>query len=242
MNRSDYLSLTLIRHAQSKFNEAEAEEGFEKTQFNPILIDPEITDVGVKQTQVVFEQLKSKPYDVVLVSPLKRALITATNIFRENCGNPKFIAVPLLTEQLVCSGEIGSNFYELTRTFKHVDFSLVNQLKRPEYWYLDCLQEENWTDSILQEANELGITEPNKVGEFVLAKLKIRPELLETLEKLAKRAQEAKDAIKRIVAEQGPEKRYAIVTHQCLLEELTKSQERPGMVFANCQIEEFILE
>lgn len=236
------LALTLIRHAQSKFNVAEGKSPFDKIKFNPHLIDPEITETGIKQAQELSLRLQNKPYDIVFVSPLVRALQTATLIFKNNRGNPKFIALPALSEWLSCSGELARNYHLTKRTFNHVDFRAIDALQRPELWYLSFLRDDQWILSILEEAARKNIVELEKLAGFALGKLQTAPLFPETLENFSERVQEAKRTVSRIIQSEGAHKSYALVTHDIFLQEFTKDGEKPGIRFNNCQAEEFSLE
>lgn len=242
MRGKQKLNLTLIRHAQSKFNVAELEHAFDKVKFSTRFIDPEITELGMKQAQELSNQLKNKPYDIVFVSPLVRALQSATLIFKENPGKPKFIAIPTLSEWFSCSGELGRDYFKMKRAFKHVDFSTIDKLKRPEFWYLNFVRDEEWINSVLEEATLKKIIELETFAGFALEKLRTAPVFPETLENFSDRVQEAKRMVQQLIAQEGPEKSYAFVTHAVFLQEFTKHEEHPGIQFDNCQAEEFNLE
>lgn len=243
MEGKDKISVTLIRHCHSKFNLAEATHGFESIQYNPELIDPELTDLGIQQAKEVSEKLKNKQYDFVFVSPLTRALQTAALLFGNHPTKPKFVVMPSLSEMFLCSSDFGSDYYHIKRTFHEVDFSHVEKLKKPEYWYLECLQSEEWVSSILEEADKEGITELSQAALFILEKIKGTTYFPESPENFVKRVEMAKACIKDFIAKEGTDKSYAVITHYWVLMELTKSEEAPaGKIFKNCQFADHILD
>lgn len=242
MRQINKVKVTLIRHAQSRFNQAQLERGFESVMFLPELIDAELTELGIKQTQEVGKQLKHKHYDVVFVSPLTRTLQTATYVFEENVGKPKFVAVPHLHEMLVSAGEIGGDYHKKKKIFNHVDFHMMDKLQQPEFWYLDCIHDLDWRTAILAEAKKQNISEFEEVGRFILKSLQQSPLFPETLKNLSRRIQDAKNTIKNYVAENGSDKNYALVAHYLVLEELTRTKDQPGIPFENCQVVDHILD
>jgi broad specificity phosphatase PhoE len=52
------------------------------------------------------------PLDIVLVSPLRRAIQTAYYLFRDHPNKPKLIVVPFLREMLSSSCDIGGNLIQ----------------------------------------------------------------------------------------------------------------------------------
>src|SRR4051812_4510435 len=67
----------LIRHGQSTFNHA-----YELTGVDPGHIDAPLTELGHAQVEDARRAMEGVPVDLVIVSPLTRALQTALGVFR----------------------------------------------------------------------------------------------------------------------------------------------------------------
>lgn len=245
MRSNDNITITLIRHAESKFNEAECDPaygGFYGAKFHPDLIDPLITDRGVAQTKKAHDKVATKSYDFIFVSPLRRALQTATMVFENNPGKPKFVAVPWLSEYFHSAGDLGSDLETVKETFKHVDFSVLSELENPDFWYLENLADEKWKKSMLQKIEEQGIVDKNKAAVFILSEMKKRRDAPESNSDFTGRIEKAKTFIKNFVAKEGSEKNYALVAHAYFIEEFTATSKSYGRWFDNCEVKEFSID
>lgn len=78
------------------------------------------------------------PIDLVIVSPLRRALKTCDIIFADHPSNPPVIVDPTFREILCSSNDIGSRIEESKKEFTRYDFSLITD---PDYWYLLNIQD-----------------------------------------------------------------------------------------------------
>lgn len=244
MRSNEDVKLTLIRHAQSRFNVHEfdpAYGGKEGSWYHPDLIDPLITDKGLAQAKSAQEKIGAKPYDFIFVSPLRRALQTATVIFEKNEGCPKFIAVPMLSERFHCAGDLGSDLDTVKRNFKHVDFAVVDGLVNPDYWYLENLADEKWREVMLKEIKEQGIEDKDKAAAHILSLMKIRGEDPESYTDFTARVGKAIEFIKEFIAKEGLEKKYAVVAHGYFLREFTTIVSKDRSWFDNCEIKEVSL-
>jgi broad specificity phosphatase PhoE len=113
----------LIRHGQSTFN-----EHYSATGIDPMHIDARLTDLGRQQVAEARQRLSRYGYDVVLASPLTRAIQTAEGIFG---GRAPIEITPLHREWQVSSCDIGRSTAELLEEFPHLNFG---QLSDP--WWL----------------------------------------------------------------------------------------------------------
>ena len=97
-----------IRHGEATHNVQEKPWG-------PELIDARLTDVGVKQAKKQADEWAKLPIDVVIVSPLTRALDTAVHGLRAHleCGVP-FVAIE------ECREQIGQNLPDKRRSISDV--------------------------------------------------------------------------------------------------------------------------
>jgi len=123
----------IIRHAQSLYNmEMQRVINWFKPKFwwygfEPGIKDPQISELGHEQVARYKDFITSiaEP-DVILVSPLRRALQTATGIW----GSKPMRAIPIMREIASTQGDVGNNPDGLKVDFPHVDFDNVTN----EWW------------------------------------------------------------------------------------------------------------
>jgi broad specificity phosphatase PhoE len=108
-------SIDLIRHGQSTFN-----AHYEATGEDPLHFDARLTELGAQQVVTARDRYRDRDYDVVLVSPLTRAIQTAHGIFGDR-GLPMEICA-LHREWQISSCDIGRAVAELQGDFPHLDF------------------------------------------------------------------------------------------------------------------------
>jgi broad specificity phosphatase PhoE len=122
----------LIRHGQSTFN---AE--FEATGVDPMIFDAPLSALGLEQLKRARVQLTSlsKP-DIILSSPLTRALQTAVGLFGDR--DIPITVSALHREQLECSCDVGRSPNALAAEFPHLRF---DHLEDP--WWYDGDKDEN---------------------------------------------------------------------------------------------------
>lgn len=101
------MDVYLIRHAQSLYNVGEAAveelhgpnykqtEDYIALKYDESLCDCSITEHGVQHSLEAKKQLEAVPVDVVIVSPLRRALETCHHMFKDHPSKPKIIVDPL---------------------------------------------------------------------------------------------------------------------------------------------------
>jgi len=107
----------LIRHGQSTFN-----EHYSATGQDPLHFDARLTALGQRQVTAARERLSGHDYDIVLASPLTRAIQTAEGIFG---GRVKIEISPLHREWQLSSCDIGRSLAELRADFPHLDFGAL---------------------------------------------------------------------------------------------------------------------
>lgn len=109
--------IDLIRHGQS-----EANVFFELTQgVDTKMLDARLTAFGKQQAAELGVRLASKHYDLVLVSPLTRAIETAITIFAGR--DIPFHVHHVHAERLEDSADVGRKPHLLKADFPHLDFS-----------------------------------------------------------------------------------------------------------------------
>ncbi len=112
----------LIRHGQSEANVALDLD-------NPnFYYDAKLTTLGKKQAQNTKKKLKNIDFDLVICSPLTRALQTFSLIFPNL--SKEAVILPLVREHSLCSSEVGRQPSILAKEFPDFRF---NNLKK--FWW-----------------------------------------------------------------------------------------------------------
>ncbi|EKX52569.1 hypothetical protein GUITHDRAFT_101736 [Guillardia theta CCMP2712] len=101
----------IIRHAQGQHNVS--------FQFD---FDPPLTKVGRQQVKQQHEISKTLGVEVVIVSPLRRTLQTATGLFP---GHTNMVAFEDIRETLTESCNLRQPVEDAMKEFSHVDFHLI---------------------------------------------------------------------------------------------------------------------
>lgn len=117
--------ITLIRHAEGEHNAA-YDAGNPKLGFS--IPDPPLTKAGRAQALAAKHQLKGQHFSLVVVSPLTRALETATIIFGDL--RVPIVVMPELSEH--CGGPncLLSRIEKLKEKFPSIDFTSLNQAQQ----------------------------------------------------------------------------------------------------------------
>ena len=110
-------------------------------KFDLKLEDVDITEEGMKQCEEAAEKLINNKIDVdlVIVSPLRRALATCDCIFKIYKRKiPKkeklhIVVDPDFREIFESACDIGSRLRESMKDFPDFDYSLIGN---PDYWYI----------------------------------------------------------------------------------------------------------
>ncbi len=117
------MTIFLVRHAQSEFNAT-----FRRGDDDPMLFDAPLSKLGREQARAAREPVRKLGIARVLVSPMTRALQTASILF-----GPDFPTevVADIREQVVHSCDIGRPPEELAKAFPCYDFSHLERC----WWY-----------------------------------------------------------------------------------------------------------
>jgi glucosyl-3-phosphoglycerate phosphatase len=113
-------SVDLIRHGQSTFN-----AHYEATGQDPLHFDARLSPLGEQQVKAARDRYRDRDYDIVLASPLTRAIQTAHGIFGDR--DIPFEICVLHREWQISSCDIGRGVTELTTDFPHLDFSALSE-------------------------------------------------------------------------------------------------------------------
>ncbi|MHC2105956.1 MULTISPECIES: histidine phosphatase family protein [unclassified Methylobacterium] len=117
--------IVCIRHGESTFNAAHRHGGGD-----PGLLDARLTPRGQAQARDARERLKDIPFELVVISPLTRAIETAAILFGEHPNQPRVLVEVLHRECQESSCDVGRAASEIAAEFPHLD---VGHL--PEVWW-----------------------------------------------------------------------------------------------------------
>jgi glucosyl-3-phosphoglycerate phosphatase len=107
-------TIHLIRHAQSTFNAAQ-----EATGLDPLHFDARLSALGLSQVEKTRQAVRDIPCDVVISSPLTRALQTAVGLFE---GRAQIRVEPLHREYQESSCDMGRSPRLLSTEFPGLAF------------------------------------------------------------------------------------------------------------------------
>lgn len=116
----------LIRHGQSTFNEATATTPWS----DPMLFDAPLTPYGAEQAKALRLQVSTLGVELVVTSPLTRAIQTAMLAFADSGAAP-IVVEALLRERLEASCDIGRPPRALAPEFPALSFDHL-----PDDWWL----------------------------------------------------------------------------------------------------------
>lgn len=117
--------IILIRHGQSTFNEIHSATGID-----PMHFDARLTALGRRQVEEARQRLASTQPQLVVMSPLTRAIETALGIFGDRDAN--FLVSDLHREHLESSCDVGRAPRYLREEFPHLDFAHLD-----DHWWHD---------------------------------------------------------------------------------------------------------
>ncbi len=113
-----------LRHAQSAFNEV-----YTEGDPDPMLFDARLSDLGHEQVTEARATFKDLRFDIIIVSPLTRALQTATGIFGGH--DVKMEVEALHREYLESSCDVGRHPRALSEDFPALEFDHLDEA----WWY-----------------------------------------------------------------------------------------------------------
>jgi broad specificity phosphatase PhoE len=117
-------SAHLLRHAESTFNVI-----YDRTEVDPGDFDARLSDNGYAQAEDARLRMEALPVDLVITSPLTRAIETATVVFGDR--------VPIIVERLhrewqLNSCDVGRSASVLAAEFPSLRFDHLPE----EWWYV----------------------------------------------------------------------------------------------------------
>ena len=117
--------IVCIRHGESTFNAHHRATGRD-----PGHLDARLTPRGQAQARAARDALRAIPFELVVVSPLTRAIETSALLFGDHPATPKFLVEVLHRECQESSCDVGRAASEIAAEFPHLD---VGHL--PEIWW-----------------------------------------------------------------------------------------------------------
>ncbi|KST57539.1 phosphoglycerate mutase [Methylobacterium sp. GXS13] len=122
---SETTRIVCIRHGESTFNAAHR-----LGRGDPGHRDARLTPRGQAQAREARQRLTDIPFELVVVSPLTRAIETAAIVFGEHPSQPRVLVEVLHRECQESSCDVGRATSEIAAEFPHLD---VGHL--PEIWW-----------------------------------------------------------------------------------------------------------
>lgn len=123
-------TITFIRHGQSEFNRHWAATGRD-----PLIRDAPLSELGHEQVRAARAAARALEPDVVITSPLTRALQTAVGLFGD--GSVSIVVDAEHRERLTNTDDIGSPPHELAARFPQLSFAHL----APAWWHQGPLDE-----------------------------------------------------------------------------------------------------
>ena len=114
-----------IRHGESTFNAA-----YRATGLDPMEFDAPLTETGREQVAATRESLRAVPFELVVTSPLTRALQTTAGLFGDHPARPPILVEVLHRECQESSCDVGRAASQIAAEFPHLR---VDHL--PEIWW-----------------------------------------------------------------------------------------------------------
>ncbi|MGU3538722.1 histidine phosphatase family protein [Methylobacterium sp. A54F] len=117
--------IVCLRHGESTFNAAHRLDGRD-----PGHIDARLTPRGRAQADAARARLAGIPFDLVVTSPLTRAIETTMRVFGTHPAQPRVLVEVLHRECQESSCDVGRAASEIAADFPHLDIAHL-----PEIWW-----------------------------------------------------------------------------------------------------------
>jgi len=112
-----------IRHGESTFNAA-----WRQTPVDPMHFDAPLSETGQEQVRRARPSLAAVPVELVIVSPLTRALQTALGLFADHPNAPPLLVADLARERVENSCDVGRSPAELAAEFPGLDVAHLDDV------------------------------------------------------------------------------------------------------------------
>lgn len=228
------MAVHFIRHATSLYNVANTEwnethtaEDLKVIKWQERFIDSPLAPVGVEQAKRAREAVSRLEVDLVVVSPLRRALETCELLFGDR-GVPIRVC-GLFTEQCCNSPDVSAFLDQPFGQYSHFDWSEL--LGKDVYWPLDIVQ-----NDITAQIRSETATKSQAQARLLEAMRTMQPAYVESTENLNQRIAVARNYLRR---ELNAGKRVAVVTHSYFLRALQVQLQGAGRIVENCEVLSF---
>jgi glucosyl-3-phosphoglycerate phosphatase len=121
-------SVICIRHGESTFNAA-----WRATGADPLHFDAALTDTGHEQVRQARAAFDNVAVELVITSPLTRALQTASGLFSSHPHAPPIVVSALLRERMESSCDVGRSAAQLACEFPGLDLAHLGE----SWWHVD---------------------------------------------------------------------------------------------------------
>jgi glucosyl-3-phosphoglycerate phosphatase len=121
-------TILCIRHGESTFNRA-----WRATPVDPLHFDAPLSETGYEQVRQARPALADVPVEIVIVSPLTRALQTALGLFGEHPSAPPMLVAHLARERVENSCDVGRSPALLAAEFPSVDVAHLDDV----WWHAE---------------------------------------------------------------------------------------------------------
>jgi broad specificity phosphatase PhoE len=122
-------TIHLIRHGQSTWNAHYAATGED-----PLHFDARLTDLGLAQVEARRKELAAERYDLIVTSPLTRAIQTTLGVFAPHLDRVPVVVEALHRERLESSCDVGRPASVLASEFGALAFHHLEE----EWWPNGC--------------------------------------------------------------------------------------------------------
>lgn len=121
-------SILCIRHGESTFNAA-----WRAAAVDPLHFDAPLSSVGVEQVRQARRALEHLPVELVVTSPLTRALQTTAGLFDGHRHSPRIVVHALMRERVENSCDVGRPPAELAVEFPALDLAHLDDV----WWHAE---------------------------------------------------------------------------------------------------------
>jgi len=126
-------TILCIRHGESTFNAA-----WRAAAVDPLHFDAPLSDVGHEQVRQARRTVLRYPVELVITSPLTRALQTAVGLFADHPSAPRIEVSAVVRERVESSCDLGRSPADLSAEFPALDFGHLNAV----WWHADGVPDE----------------------------------------------------------------------------------------------------
>ena len=112
-----------IRHGQSTFNAYWETTG----GIDPLHFDAVLSDLGQRQVAEAAEKVRDVPYELIVTSPLTRAIQTTLGLFKDHPASSRILVECLHREYLANSCDVGRSPDQLRGDFPGLAFEHLDE-------------------------------------------------------------------------------------------------------------------